>query len=338
MGLLKLGAHMSIAGGVSYALARAASVKSNAVQVFTKNNRQWQGPPIADEDVLRWNDEKQLHQIGDAVSHASYLINLASPKEPLWERSIAAHLDELERAHAYGIPHVVLHPGSHTGAGLEGGISRIAAGLNRIHAATPHCAETITLLEIMAGQGATIGRTIAEVHQIIDQVDDPSRVGICMDTCHAFAAGYDIRTRAGYEAMLEELDRELGLAVLKCWHLNDSKGALGSRLDRHVHIGEGEIGEEGFRLVLNDPRWDGVPMLLETPKEDDLKEDLMNLQRLCALVEDTTRIPVGLLTLAQENEPGLTELNSAELDAELDSGLDSAEIGSVESTVASYAA
>ena len=300
MAILKLGAHMSIAGGVSYALERAASVKSNAVQVFTKNNRQWQGPPLAQVDVDRWNEQKPIHQIGDAVSHASYLINMASPQEPLWEKSVVAHQDELKRAHAYAIPHVVLHPGSHTGSGLDGGIARIAAGLNRIHAATPECADTMTLLELMAGQGATIGGSITELRRIIDQVDDRARVGICMDTCHAFAAGYDLRTLDGYEAMLEELDRELGLAVLKCWHVNDSKGSLGSHLDRHVHIGEGEIGNEGFRFVLNDRRWDGIPMLLETPKEDDLKEDRMNLQRLCALVEDPARIPHGLHAVPTE--------------------------------------
>lgn len=294
MEVLKLGAHMSIAGGVSYAIGRAASVHSNAVQVFTKNNRQWQGPPLAQTDVERWHEQISLHNIGDAVSHASYLINLASPKSELWEKSIAAHQDEIQRAHAYTIPHVVLHPGSHVGSGAEAGIARIAAALNRIHAATPECAGTMTLLEVMAGQGATIGGRISELRQVIDQVDDRARVGICVDTCHAFAAGYDLRTRSGYEAMLEELDRELGLAVLKCWHFNDSKGKLGSHLDRHVHIGEGEIGVEGFRLVLNDARWDGIPMLLETPKEDDLQEDLMNLQRLCALVEDPARIPPGL--------------------------------------------
>lgn len=300
MGTLKLGAHMSIAGGVSYALERAASVKSNSVQVFTKNNRQWQGPPLAQTDVDRWYEQKPIHQIGDAVSHASYLINLASPQDPLWEKSLAAHQDELQRASAYDIPHVVLHPGSHTGSGSEAGIARIAAALNRIHAATPECANTMTLLELMAGQGATIGGRISELRRVIDQVDDRSRVGICMDTCHAFAAGYDLRTRDGYDAMLEELDRELGLAVLKCWHLNDSKGELGSHLDRHVHIGEGAIGLEGFRFVLNDARWDGIPMLLETPKEDDLKEDLMNLQRLCALVEAPARIPLGLCAAPTE--------------------------------------
>jgi deoxyribonuclease IV len=293
---LKLGAHMSIASGVSYALGRAASVGSNAVQVFTKNNRQWQGPPISQPDIERWQSEISIHQIHDAVSHASYLINLASPQDPLWEKSIAAHQDELERAHAYAIPHVVLHPGAHTGSGAEAGIARIAAALNRIHAATPECNDTMTLLELMAGQGSTLGSSIAELRRIIDQVDERSRVGICMDTCHAFAAGYDLRTYGGYNAMLDELDRELGLEVLKCWHFNDSKGGLGSHLDRHTHIGEGEIGVEGFRFVLNDPRWIGVPMLLETPKEDDLKEDLMNLQRLCALVDDPARIPLGLCT------------------------------------------
>ncbi len=297
---LKLGAHMSIASGVSYALRRAASVGSNAVQVFTKNNRQWQGPPISQADIERWQSEISIHQIHAAVSHASYLINLASPQDPLWEKSIAAHQDELERAHAYAIPHVVLHPGAHTGSGIDAGIARVAAALNRIHAATPECNDTMTLLELMAGQGSTLGSSIAELRRIIDLVDERSRVGICVDTCHAFAAGYDLRTYEGYNAMLDELDRELGLEVLKCWHFNDSKGGLGSRLDRHTHIGEGEIGEEGFRFVLNDPRWIGVPMLLETPKEDDLKEDLMNLQRLCALVDDPARIPLGLCTAPTE--------------------------------------
>jgi deoxyribonuclease IV len=314
MGILKLGAHMSVAGGVSYALERAASVHSNAVQVFTKNNRQWQGPPISLEDVERWNAQKPLHQIGDAVSHASYLINLASPQEPLWKKSIAAHQDEIARAHAYAIPHVVLHPGAHTGSGAEAGIARIAAALNRIHAATPQCGDTITLLEVMAGQGTCLGGSISELRRIMDQVDDPARVGICMDTCHAFAAGYDLRTLDGYTAMLEELDRELGLRALKCWHLNDSKGRLGSHLDRHTHIGEGEIGVEGFRFVLNDPRWDGIPMLLETPKEDDLKEDLMNLQRLCALVEDSERIPQGLYAAAIA---GMNEKIDEKIDEEM---------------------
>lgn len=294
MSLLLLGAHMSIAGGVSRALDRAALVHSNAVQVFTKNNRQWAGPPINQEDVARWREQMPALGIAYAVSHASYLINLASPKDDLWEKSRLAHQDEIVRAHAYAIPHVVLHPGSHTGAGDAAGIARIAAALNHIHAATPECADTVTCLEIMAGQGNVLGRNLAQLRAIIDQVEDSQRVGVCLDTCHAYAAGYDIRSADGYAAFVAEVGRWLGLETVKVWHFNDSKGALGSNLDRHVHIGEGEIGVDGFRHILNDPRWDGIAMLLETPKEDTLEEDAMNLARLCALVEDAARIPPGL--------------------------------------------
>lgn len=294
MGILLLGAHMSIAGGVSQALQRAASVHSNAVQVFTKNNRQWAGPPINEADVERWREQMPALGIAYAVSHASYLINLASPKDDLWEKSRLAHKDEIHRAHAYAIPHVVLHPGAHTGSGDEAGIARIAAALNHIHAETPDCADTITCLEIMAGQGSVLGRNLAQLRAIIDQVEDRARVGVCLDTCHAYATGYDLRSADGYTAFMAEIDRWLGLESVKVWHFNDSKGTLGSNLDRHVHIGEGEIGEQGFRHILNDPRWDGVAMLLETPKEDTLEEDALNLSRLCALVEDEERIPPGL--------------------------------------------
>jgi deoxyribonuclease-4 len=294
VGVLLLGAHMSIAGGVSQALDRAASVHSNAVQVFTKNNRQWVGPPINEEDIERWRKQMPALGINYAVSHASYLINLASPKDDLWEKSWLAHKDEIRRAHAYAIPHVVLHPGAHTGAGDEAGIARIAEALNRIHAETPECTDTITCLEIMAGQGSMLGRNLAQLRAIIDQIEDRARVGVCLDTCHAYAAGYDLRSADGYAAFIAEVDRWLGLEAVKVWHFNDSKGALGSNLDRHVHIGEGEIGAQGFRHILNDPRWDGIAMLLETPKEDTLEEDAMNLARLCALVEDEVRIPPGL--------------------------------------------
>jgi deoxyribonuclease-4 len=285
---------MSIAGGVSHALDRAGAVKSNAVQLFTKNNRQWNGPPVSQKDVERWQSEMAAQQIAYAVSHASYLINLASPKEELWEKSIRAHRDELERAHAYGIRHVVLHPGAHTGSGMEAGIARIAEALNRIHEETPECSDTMTLLELMAGQGTTIGSTFAELRAIIDQVDAKERVGVCLDTCHAYAAGYELNTPQGYAAMMDELDRDLGIDQVRCWHFNDSLGALASHRDRHTHIGEGEIGVEGFRLILNDPRWEGLAMLLETPKKKDPDDDIRNLRVLCQLVEDTSRIPEGL--------------------------------------------
>ncbi len=296
MSVLLLGAHMSIAGGVSKALDRAASVNSNAVQVFTKNNRQWAGPPIDEEDVARWRMQMPELGIAYAVSHASYLINLASPKDDLWEKSCRAQEDELDRAHAYGIPHVVLHPGAHTGAGNEFAIDRIATALNHIHEQTPDCADTITCLEIMAGQGSTLGRNLAQLRAIIDRVESQARVGVCLDTCHAYAAGYDIRTADGYGAFMQEVESELGLDVVKVWHFNDSKGKLGSHVDRHTHIGEGEIGDEGFRFILNDPRWDGIGMLLETPKEDTLEEDVMNLEHLCSLVADPERIPPGIKT------------------------------------------
>jgi deoxyribonuclease-4 len=291
---LLLGAHMSIAGGVSHALDRAAQVGSNAVQVFTKNNRQWIGPPIDDLDILRWQEQKGELKIEYAVSHASYLINLASGKDDLWQKSMLAHADELIRAHAYAIPHVVLHPGAHTGAGVEYGVARIAEALNRIHNLTPECSDTVTCLEVMAGQGSCLGRTLDELRAILDLVEDPARVGVCLDTCHLHAAGYDLRTAADYATFMGELEGRLGREAVKVWHFNDSKGALASNLDRHVHIGEGEIGAEGFRWILNDPRWDGIGMLLETPKEDTLAEDAANLARLCALVDDPSRIPVGL--------------------------------------------
>jgi deoxyribonuclease IV len=294
MSVLLLGAHMSIAGGVSQALDRAASVHSNAVQVFTKNNRQWRGPPVDANDVMRWCTEMPALGIGRAVSHASYLINLASPKDDLWAKSLQAHQDEIERAHAYGIPQVVLHPGAHTGAGVEAGIDRIASALNVIHAQAPRCDDVVTCLELMAGQGSTLGRSMQELRAILERVDDKSRVGVCLDTCHAFAAGYDLRTADTYERFMDQVELELGLATVKVWHFNDSKGKLGSHLDRHTHIGEGEIGIDGFGYVINDLRWAGVPMLLETPKEDTLEEDALNLGRLCGLVNDPARVPPGL--------------------------------------------
>lgn len=299
MSILKLGAHMSIAGGVSHGLQRASSIGSNAVQVFTKNNRQWRGIPLNKDDVMVWQKNIPCHEIAYVVSHASYLINLASPKQDLWEKSCHAHQDELQRAYAYGIPHVVLHPGAHTGCGEDAGIAHIAKALDKIHNATPECSHTITLLEAMAGQGTTLGYRFAQLSQMIEQVSDKSRVGICLDTCHIFAAGYDIRTEAGYHGMMTELETELGLDKVKCWHFNDSKGELGSRKDRHTHIGEGQIGEDGFRFILNDPRWYGIAMLLETPKKADLLDDVRNLQKLCTLVDDPQRIPAGLIKVAE---------------------------------------
>ncbi|RMH70671.1 MAG: deoxyribonuclease IV [Gemmatimonadetes bacterium] len=294
MTTLKLGAHMSISGGVSQALDRAASIGCNAVQVFTKNNRQWSGPPIDAEDVARWQAKIREFNIESTVSHASYLINLASPKPETRQKSIQAYQDELARAHAYGIPYVVLHPGSHTGSGEETGLRQIAVALDHIHQEMAHATKVLTLLELTAGQGTNLGYEFTHLRRIMEQVAEPDRLGVCVDTCHAFAAGYDLRSVEGYQRLIDDLEREVGMERLKCWHLNDSKGELGSRKDRHAHIGEGNIGIDGFRWVLNDPRWVDVPMLLETPKGKDLKEDVMNLKRLCAVVDDPARIPPGL--------------------------------------------
>ncbi|MGL4649660.1 MAG: deoxyribonuclease IV, partial [Caldilineaceae bacterium] len=219
MTVLKLGAHMSIAGGVSRALDQAASVGSNAVQVFTKNNRQWNGPPVDGADVARWQEQKEALAIGYAVSHASYLINLASPKDDLWEKSVAAQRDEIQRAHAYAIQHVVLHPGAHTGSGAEFGVQRVADALNRIHAETPECGDVVTCLEIMAGQGTTMGRSLQELRAIIELVEARDRVGVCLDTCHCFAAGYDLRTADAYEQFMDQVELELGLNQICVWHL-----------------------------------------------------------------------------------------------------------------------
>ena len=292
---LKLGAHMSIAGGVSNALDAAEAAHGNAVQVFMKSNRQWAGPQVKEEDVSRWNAQMPASGVAYAVSHASYLINLASPKDDLWEKSLDAYADELQRAHAYGIRQVVLHPGAHTGSGEEAGLQRIAAAFNRIHAQLPDCAAVITLLELMAGQGSTLGYTFAHLAQIIALVEEKERMGVCIDTCHALAAGYDFRTEEGYAAMIAEIEETIGLESVGCWHFNDSANDHGSRKDRHAHIGEGFVGVDGFRHILNDLRWDGVPMLLETPKKEDGDgKDVKNLRALADLVLDVSRLPQGL--------------------------------------------
>ena len=302
MPVLQLGAHMSIAGGVSRALDQAAAVGSNAVQVFTKNNRQWHGPPVDAADVARWQEQMPALGIGYAVSHASYLINLASPKDDLWEKSMAAQRDEIQRANAYAIRHVVLHPGAHTGGGVEFGVQRVADALNRIHAETPGCEGVVTCLEAMAGQGSCMGRSLQELRAIIEQVEARARVGVCLDTCHVFAAGYDLRTADAYEQFMDQVELELGLNQVCVWHFNDSKGALGSHLDRHTHIGDGQIGSDGFHYILNDPRWEGTPVIIETPKDETLDEDRMNLARLATLLNDAARVPPGLLAALAAGE------------------------------------
>lgn len=281
---LAFGAHVSISGGVDKAFARGEVFGMEAIQVFTKNERQWKGKPLADDVIERWFAERERTGIDRIVTHASYLINLASPKDDLRLKSILAYQDELERCDVLGIPGLVIHPGSHTGSGEEVGLATVAESLNRIHDYLPDI-RTKTLLETTAGQGTNLGRRFEELATIIDGVEAKERVMVCLDTCHVFAAGYDIRTPDGYADTMRQFDEIIGIERLQAIHLNDSKFPLGSNRDRHEHIGEGEIGPEGFRHLVNDPRLAGLPGLLETEKGDNDEEDGRNLATLRGLVE-----------------------------------------------------
>lgn len=278
-----LGAHMSVAGGVSKALERGQSIGCDTVQIFTRSNNRWASRPLDPAEVERFHQRVKETHIWPVFSHAAYLINLGTPKQDLWEKSINAFIDELERAEMLNLLGVVLHPGSHMGEGEEAGIARIAAGLDRCHQATEGF-RTLTLLEVTAGTGDHLGYRFEQLAAIRARVKHPERVAFCFDTCHAFAAGYDFRTREAYEATMAEFDRVLGLDLLKAFHFNDSKHPLGSRKDRHEHIGKGQIGLDGFRWIVNDPRFQQVPMVLETPKGADMREDVENLRVLRSLL------------------------------------------------------
>lgn len=283
---LAFGAHVSVSGGVDTAFARGERFAMDAIQVFTKNQRQWVAKPLGEAEVERWYEERARTGITKVITHASYLINLASPKDDLRQKSMTAFQDELERCESLGIPGLVVHPGSHTGSGEEAGLAAVADSLNRIHDAVPHL-RVQTLLETTAGQGTNLGSTFEELASIIDQVEAKERIGICLDTCHVFAAGYDIRTDETYAETMRKFDETLGFDRLKAIHLNDSKFPLGSKRDRHEHIGEGEIGLEGFRNVVNDSRLAGLPGVLETEKGDDDEFDGKNLATLRGLVTMT---------------------------------------------------
>jgi len=275
---------MSVAGGVSKAFERAASIDINTMQVFTKNQNRWQQKPTPQKEIDRWFELQARTGIGPVVSHAAYLINLGSPDDALWEKSADALVDELTRAEELGILGVVLHPGAHMSASEAAGIARIAAGLDRAHAATRGY-KTLTLIENTAGQGSVLGYRFEQLRAMLDGVAEPARIGFCLDTCHAFAAGYDIRTPETYAETMAAFDQLLGLERLKCFHFNDSKKGLGSRVDRHDHIGSGLLGLAAFGFILNDARFAGVPKLLETPKSEDMHEDVENLTVLRGLIE-----------------------------------------------------
>jgi deoxyribonuclease-4 len=281
---VRLGAHESIAGGVHKAFDRAQSVGCDAVQIFVRPNRSWAVPRLTEEDVALFRARAAETAIRPVVAHSSYLLNLASPEDDLWHRSIDTLIIELERCEALGVRWLVIHPGAHVGTGEEVGLMRMAQALGDVHAATVGIGARI-LLETTAGQGTRLGHRFEHLAWLLEHTAEGERLGVCLDTCHAFAAGYELRTPEGYAATMAALDRVIGLERLKAIHLNDSKGELGSRKDRHEHIGKGHIGLAGFRHVLNDPRLLGLPGLLETPKSDDLHEDRENLSVLRSLCE-----------------------------------------------------
>lgn len=280
---MRLGAHESISGGLHLAFDRAQSVGCDAVQLFVKSSRAWAVKPLTEEEIRLFQERAAQTGIHPVVGHASYLPNPAAPDEDLWRKSVETLIVELERCEALGIPYLVLHPGSHMGTGEEEGLRRVARALGEIHAATPGFRARI-LLETTAGQGHNLGYRFEQLAWLIENTPEGDRLGVCLDTCHVFAAGYDLRTPEAYEETLATFDRIIGLDRLCVVHFNDCKGPLGGRLDRHEHIGKGQLGLEAFRLFVNDPRFADLPGLLETPKSEDLHEDRENLAVLRSLV------------------------------------------------------
>ena len=286
---LQLGAHMSIAGGYYRALERGADVGCTAVQVFTKNVNQWRAKPIGEEDVALWKKQMEAGGYGQRqiIAHDSYLINLATPDDELWEKSLASFGEELDRAAVLGITGLVTHAGAHMGSGEEAGLARIAAGLDRVLSERPG-QDVAVLLETTAGQGTALCYSFEHIRDVIAGVSEANRprIAVAWDTCHIFAAGIDFREEYQYERMVESFDRIVGLERLRAIHLNDSKKGLGSRVDRHEHIGKGELGLEPFRYIMNDPRLAQVPKVLETPKDDKMTEDRENLALLRSLIKE----------------------------------------------------
>jgi deoxyribonuclease-4 len=266
------GAHVSIAGGVDEALRRGRRIGCDVVQIFTSNARGWAGRAVTAAEAARVDAARRETGIDRVIAHAGYLINLAAPSASLWTKSIAALVEELARAEAIGATELVVHPGAHTGAGEGAGLARIVRALDEVcrragavgrRGGIGRCR---IVLETTAGQGTVLGSRFEQIRAILDDVSEPRRFAVCFDTCHAFAAGYDLRTRAAVEDTLDAFDRAIGLRRLAVFHLNDALTDLGSRIDRHAHIGKGRIGLAGFRALVRDRRFRDHPMIIETPK------------------------------------------------------------------------
>jgi deoxyribonuclease IV len=279
---------MSIAGGLHLALERGAAVGCSAVQIFLKNQRQWAARPLEDAEVRAFRRARRATGIRAVFAHSSYLINLCSPVPVAWRQAVDAFADELERAEALGLSCVVIHPGSHMGSGLEAGFACVTSALDEVLKRTAGYRVKVAL-ENTAGGGNSVGKTFGELGALLRRSARPERLGVCIDTCHLFAAGYDIRKATGYERAVAECAEAVGLPRVLAFHLNDAKAPLGSGLDRHENIGQGLLGVGAFRLLLNDARFARVPKVLETPKEPEPQADLRNLAILRRL-----RSPRGL--------------------------------------------
>jgi deoxyribonuclease-4 len=275
------GAHLSVAGGLHRAAEAAADLGLGTVQLFTASPSQWGRKPLTPPDIDAFKQAVKRAKLKFPTAHDSYLINLAAPGDELYQRSVAAFLDEIDRAEALGLAYLVTHPGAHVGSGESVGLDRVVAALDTVRAQRPEL-KLHVLLETTAGQGSSLGANFAHLAYILEHVADSSWLGVCLDTCHVFAAGYPLGTDADYDATFREFDEVIGLKRLKLFHVNDSVKPLGSRVDRHAGIGLGQIGEHAFRRLVNDPRFAKLPMVLETPKEaaDGTAMDPINLARL----------------------------------------------------------
>lgn len=278
---------MSIAGGLPLAVDRAVAHGCETLQIFSKSSNQWRARDLSSEEIAEFRRKVEQSGVAPVVAHASYLINLASAEPRLRARSIASFGEEMDRAEALGLLGVVIHPGSYTTGTEAGGLAAIAAAIAAILRARPR-GRALVLLEHTAGQGTSLGHTFEQLADLVRRLRHHRRVGVCLDTCHVWASGYDIASEGGYRVTFEAFDRIVGLERLACFHLNDSKKACGSRVDRHEHIGDGTLGLEPFRRLLHDPRLAAVPMVLETPKSEDRTRgphetdplDVRNLQTL----------------------------------------------------------
>ena len=263
------GSHLSIAGGLHNALIEAEKLRFDTVQVFTKNQKQWACKPLEAGSVGDWKSHCKRLKFKQTVSHDSYLINLAATDASFWAKSVELFMEELRRCSALGIPYLVTHPGAHMGAGEQAGLTKVVAALDVIHDAVP-ADGVVTCLEITAGQGTSLGYKLEHLAEIMSRVRAPRRLAVCLDTAHLFAAGYEFRGRK-YARFRREVEKTVGLSRVKVLHLNDSRKELGSRVDRHDHIGRGLIGLEGFKPIVRDEAFEKVPKIVETPKGDDEK-------------------------------------------------------------------